>query len=47
LGFFLVAGLIRLFGEKVRHFIEPRLESYLIAVTIAGIGIIVALRFLR
>ena len=45
--FFLVAGLIRLFGEKVRKFIETRLEICLILGTIAGIGGIVALKFLR
>jgi membrane protein YqaA with SNARE-associated domain len=45
--FFLVAGLIRLFGEKVRKFIETRLEICLILGTIAGVGGIVALKFLR
>jgi membrane protein YqaA with SNARE-associated domain len=45
--FFLVAGLIRLYGEKVRKFIETRLEICLILGTIAGIGGIVALKFLR
>jgi membrane protein YqaA with SNARE-associated domain len=45
--FFLVAGMIRLFGEKVRKFIETRLELCLIAGTILGVGGIVALKFLR
>ena len=45
--FFLVAGMIRLFGEKVRKFIETRLELCLIAGTILGVGGIVALKLLR
>jgi hypothetical protein len=45
--FFLFDGLIRLYGEKVRKFIETRLEICLILGTIAGIGGIVALKFLR
>jgi hypothetical protein len=40
---FLVTGLIRAFGPKVRAFIETRLEIYLIL----GIGGIVAIKFLR
>ena len=45
--FFLVAGMIRLFGEKVRKFIETRLELCLIAGTILGVAGIVALKLLR
>jgi membrane protein YqaA with SNARE-associated domain len=45
--FFLVAGLIRLFGNRVRTFIETRLELMLILGTILGIGGFVALKFLR
>ena len=45
--FFLVAGLIRAFGTKVRAFIETRLEICLILGTILGIGGIVAIKFLR
>ena len=45
--FFLVAGMIRVFGENVRKFIETRLELCMIAGTISGIGGIMALRFLR
>lgn len=45
--FFLVAGLIRLLGERVRTFIETRLELMLILGTIVGIGGFAALKFLR
>lgn len=45
--FFLVAGLIRLLGVRVRTFIETRLELMLILGTILGIGGFVALKFLR
>jgi len=45
--FFLVAGMIRVFGENVRKFIETRLELCMIAGTISGIGGIMALKFLR
>lgn len=45
--FFLVAGLIRLLGVRVRTFIETRLELMLILGTILGVGGVVALKFLR
>ena len=45
--FFLVAGLIRIFGVKVRDFIEKRLELCLIVGTIIGIAGIAALKLLR
>lgn len=45
--FFLVAGLIRAFGPRIRKFIETRLEIALIVGTVLGIGGIVALKFLR
>jgi len=45
--FFLVAGLIGYMGEKIRPFIEERLEVLLIALTVLGIGGFVLLKFLR
>ncbi len=45
--FFLIAGLIRIFGDKVRRFIETRLELCLVVGTLIGIGGIVSLKFLR
>jgi len=45
--FFLVAGLIGYLGEKVRPFIEERLEILLIVLTVLGIGGFVLLKFLR
>jgi len=45
--FFLVAGLIGMLGEKVRPFIEDRLEILLIVLTVLGIGGFVLLKFLR
>jgi membrane protein YqaA with SNARE-associated domain len=45
--FFVVSGLIRIFGVKVRDFIEKRLEICLIVGTIIGIGGFAALKFLR
>ena len=44
--FFLVAGLIGMLGEKVRPFIEERLEILLIVLTVLGIGGFVLLKFL-
>jgi len=45
--FFFVAGLIRAFGQKVKPFIEERLELVMIVGTIVGILGFVALKFLR
>lgn len=45
--FFCVAGLIRAFGEKVKPFIEERLEVVLIAGTVVGVIGFLALKFLR
>jgi len=45
--FFIVALLIRLFGETIRPFIEKYLEWVLLAVTIAGIGGFVLLKYLH
>ncbi len=36
--FFLVAGLLRIFGEPVRHFIEKRLEWVLLGLAVVIIG---------
>ena len=44
--FFLVAGLIRIFGEKVRYFLEKRFDLFLIASTILGILGVVALKYI-
>lgn len=45
--FFLVAGLIRAFGERIRPFLESRLEWAVAAVTVAGVLGFVALKYLR
>lgn len=45
--FFLVAGLIGRYGERIRPFIEHKLEWVLLAVTAAGILGFVAIRFLH
>lgn len=45
--FFLVAGLIRVLGVRVRTFIETRLELMLILGTLVGVGGVLALKFLR
>ena len=47
LRFFLVAGLIRAFGERIRPFLESRLEWAVAAVTVAGILGFVAIKYLR
>ena len=44
--FFLVAGLLRLFGEPVRAFVEKRLTLVLVAAAVALVAGIVALRLL-
>lgn len=45
LRFFVIAGLIYLFGEKVRYFLERRFDLVLIAFTILGIAGFVALKY--
>lgn len=45
--FFVVAGLIGFFGERVRPFIEKRLELVLVVVTIVGIAGFAAIKFLK
>ena len=45
--FFVVAGLIGLLGEKVRPFIEDRLEILMIVATALGIGGFVVLKLLH
>lgn len=44
--FFLVAGMIGMLGEKVRPFIEERLEILLIILTVLGVGGFVVLKYL-
>jgi len=43
--FFLLAGLLYLYGEPIRSFIEKRLEVLTAAVAIAGIGGFVLVRY--
>ncbi len=45
--FFLVAGLIRMFGQRVRPFMEKHLEWCFVLGTILLVGGIVAIKFLR
>lgn len=45
--FFLVAGLIGTLGEKIRPFIEERLEILLGVLTVLGVGGFVLLKFLH
>lgn len=44
--FFAIAGLIYLFGEKVRYFLEQRFDLLLIVFTILGIAGFIALKYL-
>lgn len=44
--FFLVAGLVGAFGERVKPFLEERLEWALLALAVLGIGGFVAVRYL-
>ena len=44
--FFLVAGLLRLFGERVRAFVEKRLALVLAGMAVALVAGVVALRLL-
>jgi len=45
--FFVVAALIRFAGEKLRPFIEKRLELAFVVFTFLGIAGIVAIKYLR
>jgi membrane protein YqaA with SNARE-associated domain len=45
--FFVVAGMIGMLGERVRPFIEERLEVLLIALTVLGVGGFVLLKYLH
>lgn len=45
--FFLVAGLIGYFGERIRPFIEERLEILLVALTVLAVGGFVVLKYLH
>ncbi|MFV0422097.1 YqaA family protein [Oleidesulfovibrio sp.] len=45
LRFFVIAGLIYLFGDKVRYFLERRFDLVLIAFTVLGIAGFVALKY--
>ena len=45
--FFLVAGLIGFFGERVRPFIEERLELVLTTLTLVGVLGFLAIKFLK
>ncbi|HEY5072547.1 MAG TPA: DedA family protein [Caulobacteraceae bacterium] len=47
LRFFLVAGLLRAYGEPIRTFVEKRLALVASAVALVIIGLIVALRLLH
>jgi hypothetical protein len=44
--FFLVAGLIGAFGERVKPFLEEKLEWALLAFGVLGIGGFVAIKYL-
>jgi membrane protein YqaA with SNARE-associated domain len=45
LRFFLVAGLVRVYGAPIRDFVERRLALVVSGVALALIGLVVALRF--
>jgi hypothetical protein len=47
LRFFAIAGLIYLFGERVRFFLEKRFDLVLIVFTILGIAGFFAIRYLK
>ena len=47
LRFFLVAGLLRIYGEPIRAFIEKRLALVVSAVAVVLIGMVMALRLLH
>jgi len=44
--FFLVAGLIGAYGERVKPFLEEKLEWALLALAVVGLGGFVALKYL-
>ncbi|HLF55360.1 MAG TPA: DedA family protein, partial [Thermoanaerobaculia bacterium] len=44
--FFLVAGLIGAFGERVKPFLEERLEWALLALAVLGVGGFFAIKLL-
>lgn len=44
--FFLEAGVVRLFGERARHFLEKRLEVTTVVVAALGIGGFLAVKYL-
>jgi membrane protein YqaA with SNARE-associated domain len=46
LRFFLVAGLVKRYGEPIRTFVEERLAMVVSAVAVVLVGLIVALKFI-